>query len=210
VWKKSVQSALCIIPDEPLWRGIQNIRLSRDVHVNRWMPHINILFPFVTADQLQDAAHAMAAQLADFAPFDVRFDEVGLFSHRANSHTFWLSPQTTGGSDIARIHRAAVTVFPSFDDTSKRQNGFCPHLTLGQAKGPAPDAADLRSLWPGGAFTCSRVFLIARSSVDDPFHVRHVVSLGGGRCTSGDWLYSASANFHWLDVISNQPCMAIP
>ena len=209
-WEKSTKCALCIIPDESLWPSIQSIRGKHDAHATRWMPHINILFPFVTADQLADTAHVLAAQLASFAPFEICFDDVSLFSHSAKSHTFWLSPRTASGVDIAEIHRAAANLFPICDDSSSRKTGFSPHLTLGQVKGHTPDKAMLKALWPGGTFTCSRLFILARSTFDDPFHVRHVVPLGGGSCASGDWLYTADCDTYWHDVATGETRMRMP
>lgn len=95
---KSTKCALCIIPDESLWPGIQRTRLVHDAHavrpsplppynlpkkrnpkplINvqvRWMPHINLLFPFVDAAQLADAAAALSSRLASVAPFEVQGD----------------------------------------------------------------------------------------------------------------------------------------
>jgi 2'-5' RNA ligase len=174
------------------------------------MPHTNILFPFVTAHQLADAARALSAHLAAVSPFEISFDDVGELSHSAKSHTFWLSPRTASGGDIAEIHRAAVNLFPICDDSSSRKTGFCPHLALGQVKGHTPDRAMLKALWPRGKFTCSRVFIVARSTFDDPFHVRHVVPLGGGSCASGDWLYTAGCDTYWHDVATGETSMRVP
>ncbi len=212
-WEKSTKTALCIIPDESLWPDIQSIRGVHDkAHVVRWMPHINILFPFVAAHQMEHAAQLLADQFASTPPFQIRFDDMGVFSHSPRSHTFWLRPQTVCGTEIAELHRTALKLFPLCDDARDRPSGFCPHLTLGQTKGHAPDMTQLASLWPrgGGEFTCSRVFLLARSAFDDPFHVRHVVNLGGGGRASCDWLYTASDDAYWCDAATGQKSMRVP
>jgi hypothetical protein len=79
--------------------------------------------------------------------------------------SFWLSPRTASGVDIAEIHRAAANLFPICDDSSSRKTGFSPHLTLGQVKGHTPDKAMLKALWPGGKLTCSRLFILVAAAV---------------------------------------------
>ena len=209
-WQKSTKTALCLIPDESLWPVIQRIRRVHDVHLVRWMPHINILFPFVSADQMNHAAELLAAKLASTSPFEISFDDIGVFSHSPKSHTFWLKPRTANGTEIAELRKMALEVFPSCDDPSERKPLFCPHLSLGQSKGCAPDVAKLDSLWPGGKFKCSRVFLLARSDFDDPFHVKHVVHLGGGSSTCCDWMYTANNDTHWCDAASGRQSMQVP
>jgi 2'-5' RNA ligase len=209
-WQKSTKTALCLIPDESLWPDIQSIRGVHDAHFVRWMPHINILFPFVSADQMRDAAELLAAKLASTSPFEISFDDIGVFSHSARSHTFWLDPRTANGTEIAELHKMALEIFPSCDDKSERQSGFCPHLSLGQSKGRAPDMAKLASLWPGGKFTCSRVFLLARSAFEDPFHVKHVVHLGSGGSAHCDWMYTADEDTYWCDAATGRQSMHVP
>ncbi len=58
---------------------------------------------------------------------------------------------------------------------------------------------------------CTRLFMLARCAVDDPFHVRYIVPLGGGGSfASCDWLYTAHSDEYWFDVGSGLPSMKLP
>ena len=43
---KVFTTAVVIIPPREIWGGIQDIRRKFDRHINRWMPHITLLYPF--------------------------------------------------------------------------------------------------------------------------------------------------------------------
>jgi hypothetical protein len=64
--KRVVQSALCIIPPEDLWEPIQHIRRERDKAFPRWMPHINLLYPFYPEAAFEVGFHA--THLAQTSP----------------------------------------------------------------------------------------------------------------------------------------------
>lgn len=41
------KAACCVIPPKGVWDPIQEIRKRYDSAYNRWMPHVNLLFPFI-------------------------------------------------------------------------------------------------------------------------------------------------------------------
>ncbi len=43
---KVYTSAVVIIPPKNIWPPIQEIRKEYDRQINRWMPHVNLLYPF--------------------------------------------------------------------------------------------------------------------------------------------------------------------
>ncbi len=43
---KVYTSAVVIIPPKEKWKPIQEIRQLYDRNINRWMPHITLLYPF--------------------------------------------------------------------------------------------------------------------------------------------------------------------
>lgn len=43
---KVVSSAIIVAPPENLWGPIQAIRQEHDKAYERWMPHINLIYPF--------------------------------------------------------------------------------------------------------------------------------------------------------------------
>lgn len=43
---KVYNTAVVIIPPENIWGSIQKIRKKYDRYIDRWMPHITMLYPF--------------------------------------------------------------------------------------------------------------------------------------------------------------------
>ncbi|GAH96855.1 unnamed protein product, partial [marine sediment metagenome] len=43
---KVYNTAVVIIPPENIWGSIQKIRKKYDRHIDLWMPHITMLYPF--------------------------------------------------------------------------------------------------------------------------------------------------------------------
>lgn len=72
---KAHTSALCLVPPASSWRSIQALRVFNDKGFARWMPHVNLLYPF-HADDGGPAFAACAGQaraaLQDVQPFKVR------------------------------------------------------------------------------------------------------------------------------------------
>lgn len=213
---KTVQASLCLIPDGALWPGIQAIREQHDTHLVRWMPHINLLYPFVHLDDFDAAAERLAEGLQTIAPFELRFDKLGVFHHSKKSHTFWLDPQTVkadAGCPLDALYSRLVDLFPNCNDTNtKSEAGFRPHLSLGQVKGNPPNMAEMAALWPGGGYTVSHVHLIYRSDFHDPFHVRRAVALGdpAGSGRAIDWKYTAGAEGYWTEVHTGKLSNDVP
>eukprot|EP00035_Acanthoeca_spectabilis_P033828 m.25635 g.25635 ORF g.25635 m.25635 type:complete len:449 (-) comp6219_c0_seq1:1853-3199(-) len=214
---KTVQASVCLIPDGALWPGIQAIREKHDKHLVRWMPHINLLYPFVPIEEFDAAAEKLAEGLRSVCPFELRFDQLGVFHHSKKSHTFWLDPETNAGAGggecpLTHLYHTLLTLFPHCDDTNSKEGGFRPHLSLGQAKGPPPNMASLSALWPGGKYTVSSVYLIYRADFNDPFHVRRVVSLGDNASAGvpGDWMYTAKGEAFWRNMSTGSVSNNVP
>ena len=78
-------SAICIIPPAASWSQIQAIRAVHDKSYIRWMPHINLMYPFYEDEgsNFQKAAESAAKALQNFEPFKVKsffFIEIGFIS----------------------------------------------------------------------------------------------------------------------------------
>jgi len=58
-FKKVFHSALIIKPPETLWPQIQAIRKEKDKAYERWMPHVNMSFPFVEPETFKEAAEIL-------------------------------------------------------------------------------------------------------------------------------------------------------
>ena len=148
-------SAVVICPPTSTWEPIQRIRAVNDKSYTRWMPHINILYPFLLDDGEEgdgnfDRAAAKAREaLRDIEPFTVSLRTFGHFAH-AKSCTVWLHPSGHGAEDMEDANAASDSLPPVSDGVMATQAalerafpfandlstispaGFTPHLSVGQ------------------------------------------------------------------------------
>jgi poly(A) polymerase len=89
---KVVTSSIVIIPPEQTWGQIQDIRRLHDKSFERWMPHINLLYPFVPKVQFSSVVEKIQTVLKDIRPFTVRMQQFTHFEHRAST-TVLLDPE---------------------------------------------------------------------------------------------------------------------
>ena len=78
--KVSVRTALVVFPPEPYVEDIQEEREKHDKSFDRWMPHINLLFPFVYEEDFPWAFEKVQKELESFDAFRLRFSEVENFN----------------------------------------------------------------------------------------------------------------------------------
>ncbi len=63
-------SAVCIIPPTGAgYDAIQAIRAKHDAAYERWMPHINLVYPFLPHREIDAAVQPLTDALASLAPF---------------------------------------------------------------------------------------------------------------------------------------------
>jgi 2'-5' RNA ligase len=179
------QSALVLIPPPEVWEPIQAIRRGHDRQFRRWMPHVTILYPFVTRDLLDRALPAATDALSELAPFEVTLQRFDVFRHRGATATLWLAPEPKEA--LVALHGALIRRFPECGATSKFSGGFTPHLSVGQAR----DEERLRVLraelesWIPQAFSARDLKIIVREPPpDDVFRIFAEVPFGA-RPTSG-------------------------
>jgi 2'-5' RNA ligase len=181
-WPKTHCTAAVLIPPPSVWEPIQRIRRAHDPQVRRWMPHVTLLFPFVPESRLAEAAERLAAVCRTHAPLRFTLSEFRSFEHHPGAATLWLEPMPR--EPIIDLQADLEGEFPSCDDASRFESGFVPHLSVGRFPGSEAVAAALRQFqfaWMPIECAVDAVSLLARSGApDDPFHVRHTVSLGGG------------------------------
>jgi len=88
-------SALVVIPPRAVWDAVQEVRCVRDKSYLRWMPHVNLLYPFLEDDAsgetFADAAAIAADALKDTSPFRCSLRAFAFFEHK-RSATVWLHP----------------------------------------------------------------------------------------------------------------------
>ena len=66
-------SAVVIIPPESLWAPIQEIRSVYDRQINRWMPHINLLYPFKHINKFSNLEKEFSIICGQIVSFKISF-----------------------------------------------------------------------------------------------------------------------------------------
>lgn len=175
---KTFHTAVVVIPPEELWEPIQRIRRRFDRHVTRWMPHVTLVYPFRPREAFDEAERQLRAAVAGIGPFETTLAEFRHFVHNPESHTMWLHPDPA--EPYVRLHAALVAAFPDCDDSSKYENGFTPHLSVGQARLPQDLDERLRVVragWASDSFEVRELALVAREG-EGEFKVERRVPLG--------------------------------
>lgn len=167
---KTPHSAVVLIPPQQLWEPIQAIRKLHDAHINRWMPHITLLFPFHPADMFSEAEPKIEAACREVAPFLVSLDR---FEYFQGPKTLWLEPEPAEA--VRRLQAGLQSQFPACDDVARFPGGFRPHLSVGQ--GPPALQERLQSGWKPVEFEARDVALIRRDGPEDPFRIHRTFSL---------------------------------
>jgi 2'-5' RNA ligase len=178
---KTHKAALVIVPPHELCEPIEAIRRKHDRKVGRWMPHINLVYPFRPRRQFGVAAQRATEACRRIEPFEIALTSFHTFNH-GESLTMWLDP--VPNEPLVELHRALVDVFPDCDEVGRFDTGFTPHLSVGQAKTQEEaDAlvAEFAKSWQPITFTVDGIALIWRSlQTQDVFKVDRRIRLGGG------------------------------
>jgi 2'-5' RNA ligase len=189
--RKTYHTAVVVVPPPHAWEPIQAIRRIYDRKVERWMPHVTLLYPFRPREEFEEAARAIEGACAGIDPFRVTLAKLRRFDHGRGSFTMWLDPEPA--APWPALQAALAARFPDCDDVASHAGGFTPHLSVGQARGEDRVVALLRELqerWDPLSFEVDEVALIAREE-EGPFRVERRVRLGAatgpsprGRSTS--------------------------
>ena len=170
------KSAVVVIPPAEIWPAIQTIRRRFDRSFHRWMPHINLIYGFVPEEYFEEAIKAAAQSLKQIQPFQITLEGFDTFTHRSRS-TAWLRPVADPPEALHQLQSVLQQLFPQCDEQSKKsENGFTPHLSVGQFPSSEEAFSQLPS-WHPVSFPVESVALISRRG-DEPFEVRYLVHLG--------------------------------
>jgi len=180
--KKTYTTAVVLIPPAQLWEHIQVIRRVHDRHVQRWMPHINLLYPFRARQEFAGLAEQFSAVCGDIEPFRVDLMEMRYFQHRRESYTLWLAPEPR--EMLVRLQALLGNIVLDCDDVTRHRDGFTPHLSIGQVHGERQMVTlkdELQTVWQPITFTARKINLIwRRDPPDDVFRIGQTVKLGAG------------------------------
>ena len=151
-------AALTLIIPTRLTNDIEYIRKEHDKAYDRWMPHINLLFPFVQNDKIPDITERLNRELSKFPPFVLNLNEIGFFSQK-DSNTYHLKPKDESG--MVNLYNTIRAAIPEF---RVKNNSYHPHLTLGQWKKSENPQDFLENLFPKGIImVVDKVQIITRN-----------------------------------------------
>ncbi|MEV7612667.1 poly(A) polymerase [Streptomyces sp. NPDC089799] len=172
----TARTALAWLPPAGVWPAVQELRRAYDPQVDRWPPHVSLLFGFVPESEFDRAVPLVSAVAAAADGFPVRWAGVHTFGHREDA-TVWLDPTGAGEAPWQELRAALAARFPR---CRGRAPGFTPHLSLGRTPDWQRAAADcaerLAGLPPARA---GELVLLSRRGTE-PMRVRARVALGTG------------------------------
>jgi 2'-5' RNA ligase len=127
-----LESALLIIPPKPVQAFSYALREEYDPESFAKVPaHFTIFYPFVAAEQSDEAAEVLKPICAKHPAFDVTLEKYGQFED-----VVFLEPSDP--EPIIALYKSLAEAYPDH-----ARDDFHPHLTLGRAKDssqiPLPD-----------------------------------------------------------------------
>ena len=84
---KTHHTAVAVVPPEKVWEPIQVIRRCHDRQIDRWMPHVNLLFPFRPLTDVPADLSKLAAACASVGSFAITLTEFRSFRHASGRCT---------------------------------------------------------------------------------------------------------------------------
>ncbi|GIG87613.1 poly(A) polymerase [Plantactinospora endophytica] len=171
----TARTAVAWLPPAACRPAIEEIRRRYDPQVDRWPPHVNLLYGFVPESAFAQAAALLAEVAAATAPFPVRLAGVRDFAHR-DHHTVWLDPAAAGPQPWTGLWSALVRAFPQ---CRGHLDGYVPHLTLGRVPDPGPLVADLVARLGDTSTQVGDLVLLSRRGTE-PMRPRAAITLGTG------------------------------
>jgi len=177
--KKVYNTAVVIIPPEDIWNPIQKIRKRYDRNIDRWMPHITMLYPFYPRSEFSSILKKFVKISGKVNSFKVQLEEIKYFQHKKENYTIWLKPEKS--QEIIKLQKLLLSQAPNCDEVNKFKLGFTPHLSLGQIKGKAnlnSVLKELEQIWNPIVFIVQDIAFIWRNNENprDPFKIIEKIS----------------------------------
>lgn len=180
--KGTYKTAVAIIPPVNLWEQIQDIRQKHDRHFRRWMPHINLIYPFKPHSCFDNLALIFSNLCKTISPFLIKFKNFSYFNHKKENFTIWLKPEDDG--NLIKLQEILVSAVHECDDINNLNNCFVPHMSVGQIHGKTNMlnlTKELENSWKALQFIMDEINLIWRKdSPEDVFNVSYKIKLGNG------------------------------
>ena len=163
---KFYTSAVVIIPPEDKWESIQEVRKTYDRNIDRWMPHITLIYPFRPKTKYVTLEKAFSETCRAIKPFELYLLNFKYFSHGHQKYTLWLDPEPA--NLIVNLQAEILKIVPDCDDVNKYKNCFRPHLSLGQIKGKnklLKMIIDFQKTWKEIKFLLDKIYFISRENI---------------------------------------------
>lgn len=177
-------TALAIVPPSQFHEAVNEIRSKHDKAYPRWMPHINVLFPFIEVDDtadptmMTDVEQQLSAALASVPAFDITLETFNHFS-RKGDNLYFLRPSEKCRPQIDVLVRVVDSCL-SHSLGSRQKRPFKPHMTVGQwpkSTSASVMKATLEQHWTPLTWHCSEISVLSRRD-DDRMKVRKTIKLG--------------------------------
>jgi 2'-5' RNA ligase len=160
---KDYFSAVVIIPPEDKWEPIQKIREKYDRQINRWMPHITLIYPFKPEDEYSRLENDFSAECQSIKPFEISLKHFHYFNHGRERYTLWVMPKP---NDLIQDLQARILkIVPECNDVNKHKSGFIPHLSVGQIQGKRKLEETIKNIqnqWKYIYFFLKEIYFISR------------------------------------------------
>lgn len=177
---KTHKTALCVIPPQKLWQPIQAIRKKHDKQFYRWMPHINLLYPFKPKSSFSQVLDVLVHACSQIEPFYITLSEVNYFKHGKQGFTLWLDMDNS--DQLVRLQQSVWEMVPECNELNSFPSGYTPHLSIGQSKSGEKALRLLEKLqttWQPIRFQVKELHLIWRKDPpNDRFRIGETVRLG--------------------------------
>ncbi len=172
-------SAVVIIPPNNQWGSIQDIRNTHDRQINRWMPHITLLYPFIPKNDFPKVSRDFSEIVKKIDPFEISLTTFKFFKHGRQKYTMWLEPVPR--ELIMSLQAKILKIVPDCNDVNKFKNGFRPHLSVGQVSKKSKlfkTLNELQSSWEPLSFLLKKIYFISQEkSKASKFQVEETFSL---------------------------------
>ncbi|TFF88497.1 MAG: 2'-5' RNA ligase family protein [Promethearchaeota archaeon] len=171
-------SAVVIIPPREKWEPIQKIRRRHDKKVDRWMPHINLIYPFHPRENYESIIEDFTRVCSNFPSFEIKLEKFKFFRHRYQTYTIWLMPEPK--KKVKNLQAQILKIVPTCNDLNLFPNGYKPHLSVGQftTYKIQDQIKKLQDNWDVIRFIVNEIYFITRKNRNDAsFSINETIPL---------------------------------
>ncbi|OTA93706.1 hypothetical protein M434DRAFT_21305 [Hypoxylon sp. CO27-5] len=160
----SYDTALCIIPSKHLWPPVDQLRSVYDPAYKKWPPHINLVYPFVSVQDLPRASELILSRFQEAGQFiepQVRLDSAGYFINKKITF-FMQDSDPIRSSKLTKLRNIILDFLRPGRDSDNSQM----HMTVGQNKEPVAPLSqyifDKVKLLPPFEWTIDKLHILIR------------------------------------------------